>query len=67
MNITVTDLLKDKNIENYYLKDIGSQRYFIYQKVYTFLNMKKIRTTITINKDLLKKAKKHNIKINTFR
>jgi hypothetical protein len=28
--------------------------------------MKKIRTTITIDKNLLKKAKKHNIKISTF-
>jgi len=27
---------------------------------------KKIRTTITIDKDLLKKAKKHNIRISTF-
>ena len=28
--------------------------------------MKKIRTTITIDKDLLKKAKKHKIKISTL-
>ena len=28
--------------------------------------MKKIRTTITISKDLVKKAKKNNIKISTF-
>ena len=28
--------------------------------------MNKIRATITINKDLLKNAKKHNIKISTF-
>ena len=28
--------------------------------------MKKIRTTITISKDLVKKTKKNNIKISTF-
>ena len=30
------------------------------------MHMVKIRTTITINKDLLKKAKKHGISISSF-
>ena len=30
------------------------------------MHMAKIRTTITINKDLLKKAKEHNISISSF-